>query len=187
MANDTEGSDGSGDNTGNNNNTNTNNNNNNTMADPTGYVNGSDLLLFIDGGAVGHCTTHTITFNAEGKSRTVKPVSTAAITKALWDEKSVNKMSVSITAEGERYYDESEKGFQALLAAFVAGEAVTVKGYERGKDSSTEASDKPYFTGSFIITSLEETSPAGDDATYSISLENAGTVTITAANLTKKA
>ena len=33
------------------------------MTKPTsGYVNGSDILLSVGGKAVGHCTTHTITF-----------------------------------------------------------------------------------------------------------------------------
>ncbi len=182
------GSDGSDNGNSDDNNDDNNDKKDTDMSTPTGYVNGSDLLLFVSSGAVGHCTTHTITFNAESKSRVVKPAASKGITSALWDEKSVNKMSASITAEGVRYYDEAEQGYQALLAAYAKGEAVTVSGYERGKNdsSSTPTNDKPYFTGSFIITSIEETSPAGDDATYSISLESAGEITITAANLTTK-
>ena len=42
-----------------------------------GYVNGSDLLLYINGKAVGHCTSHTATFNSETKERAVKPVASA--------------------------------------------------------------------------------------------------------------
>ena len=39
-----------------------------------GYVNGSDMLLYINGKAIGHCSSHTTTFNAETKERAVKPV-----------------------------------------------------------------------------------------------------------------
>ena len=31
------------------------------------YINGSDLLLKVGEGAVGHCTTHTTTYNSETK------------------------------------------------------------------------------------------------------------------------
>lgn len=43
----------------------------------TGYINGSDLLLKVGGKAVGHCTSHTLTFNSETKDRAVKPVASA--------------------------------------------------------------------------------------------------------------
>ncbi len=45
-----------------------------------GYVNGSDMLLYINGKAIGHCSSHTTTFNAETKERAVKPVASFAQT-----------------------------------------------------------------------------------------------------------
>ncbi len=48
----------------------------------TGYCNGSDMLLYVGGKAVGHCTTHTSTFNSETKDRAVKPVASRAIRRA---------------------------------------------------------------------------------------------------------
>lgn len=47
------------------------------MAETGNYINGSDILLKVDGKAVGHCSTHTLTFNSETKDRAVKPVATA--------------------------------------------------------------------------------------------------------------
>ena len=44
----------------------------------TGYVNGSDMLLYIGSKAIGHCTSHTTTFNSETKDRSVKPVASQA-------------------------------------------------------------------------------------------------------------
>ena len=58
-------------------------------ATKSGYVNGSDLLLFIGGKAVGHCTSHTMTFNSETKERAVKPVAKKGITSGLWKGKGV--------------------------------------------------------------------------------------------------
>lgn len=139
----------------------------------TGYINGSDLLIKIAGKAVGHCTSHTLTFASETKDRAVKPVASATISTSLWKGKGVTGLSVSISAEGLRNYDETEGGFKSLVSAWVTGQPVEVIGFERESDAT------PYLSGNFVITNLEETSPAQDDATYSISLENDGVVTIT--------
>ena len=148
------------------------------MATKTGYVNGSDLLIKIGGKAVGHCTSHTLTFSSETKDRAVKPVASATISSSLWKGSGVVGLSVSISADGLRNYDETEGGFKTLLNAWVAGQSVQVIAFEREDDAT------PYLSGNFIISSLDETSHAQDDATYSISLENDGVVTITASALT---
>ena len=49
----------------------------------TGYCNGSDMLLFVGGKAVGHCTSHTTTINSETKDRAVKPVATKGVSAGL--------------------------------------------------------------------------------------------------------
>lgn len=132
------------------------------------YINGSDLLLKVGEGAVGHCTTHTLTFNSETKDRAVKPLATEPKSAGLWKQKGVTGLSISISAEGLRFYEESESGFEEVSALWGAGQSVDVEAFERGGDST------PYLKGRFIIASIEETSPAQDDVTYSISLENDG-------------
>lgn len=134
----------------------------------TGYCNGSDMLLYIGGKAVGHCTTHTTTLNSETKDRAVKPAASAGISAGLWKGKGVTGLSISISAEGLAFYDETEGGYKELLALWKAGKSVQVKCMER------EESEKPYLSGSFVITSLERTDPAQDDATYRVNLENDG-------------
>lgn len=126
------------------------------------------MLLYVDGKAIGHCTTHTVTFSSETKERAVKPVASASISSGLWKQKGVTALSYSITAEGLVFYDETECGYRELVALWKAGESVQVKCMER------EESDKPYLAGACVIASLERTDPAQDDATYSISLENDG-------------
>lgn len=118
--------------------------------------------------AVGHCTTHTLTFNSETKDRAVKPAASEAKSAGLWKGKGVTGLSISITADGLRFYDETENGFTEISALWGKGQSVVVEAYER------EGDDAPYVKGNFIIASIEETSPAQDDATYSISLENDG-------------
>lgn len=138
------------------------------MADNTGYINGSDLLLKVGGKAVGHCTSHTLTFNSETKDRAVKPVANAAKSSGLWKGKGVTGLSISISAEGLRFYDETENGHEQIAPLWGKGASVEVEAFKRGGDKT------PYVKGNFVIASLEETSPAQDDATYSVSLENDG-------------
>lgn len=139
------------------------------MALPTtGYINGSDLLLSVGGKAVGHCTSHTLTFNSETKDRAVKPAASASYSSGLWKGKGVTGLSISISAEGLRFYGETENGFDEIGAKWGNGQAVEVKAFQR------EGDENPYVVGNFIIASIEETSPAQDDATYSISLESDG-------------
>lgn len=146
----------------------------------TGYVNGSDMLLYFGGKAVGHCTTHRTTISSETKDRAVKPVASEDVTKALFKDKSVVGLSVSISAEGLCFYQETENGYKAALAKIMAGASVEVKCMER-------ESETPYLTGKFVITKLERTDPAQDDATYSIELENDGAVTVSESAITETA
>lgn len=137
-----------------------------------GYVNGSDLLVSIGGKAAGHCTTHTTTYNTETKDRAVKPASTASASAGLWKEKSVTGLSVQVKVEGLRFYADQESGMKDLLAKWKVGSTVELKGFARSADAS------PYMNGNFIVSSLEESAPAGDDTTYSATFDNSGEVTI---------
>ena len=132
-----------------------------------GYCNGSDMLLYVGGKAIGSCTSHTTTFNSATKERAVKPVASAAMASGLWKKKGVIGLSYSISAEGLVFYNETEFGYKALVAAWKTGKSVEVKGMER-------ESERPYLAGMCVIASLERTDPAQDDSTYSISLENDG-------------
>ena len=133
----------------------------------TGYCNGSDMLLYVGGKAIGSCTSHTTTFNSETKERAVKPVASAKLSSGLWKKKGVIGLSYSISAEGLVFYDETEYGYASLVAAWKAGQSAEVKCMERD-------SEKPYLVGKCVIASLERTDPAQDDSTYSVSLENDG-------------
>ena len=75
-------------------------------------------------------------------------------------------------ADGLGDYDESEAGIPDFLDQWKAGSSVEVKAFHRGNDAA------PYISGNFIITSLEISEPAGEDTTYSITLDNDGAVTV---------
>lgn len=148
-----------------------------------GYINGSDILLLVDGKAVGHCSTHTVTFNSDTKDRAVKPAASKGISAGLWKGKGVTGLSISISAEGLRFYSETEGGYEEIAPKWGKGASVEVISYKRGATGltlgSTDGKVSPSeadinVKGMFVIASLEETSPAQDDSTYSISLENDG-------------
>ena len=145
------------------------------MATKTGYVNGSDMLLYVNGTAIGHCTTHKVTFSSETKDHAVKPVASEYLAAGLWKDKTVTGLSYSISADGFCFYDETEGGYKTLLALWYAAETVTVKCMERA--ASADETVEPYLVGECVITSLEREDPAQDDATYTISLENSGAPT----------
>jgi len=146
-----------------------------------GYINGSDLLINFAGKAYGHCTSHTTTFNSETKERAVKPVASAAISAGLFKQKGVTGLSVSISLEGLRCYNETEAGFKTALKEWAKGKSVAVTAFER------EGDEKPYLSGNFVIASIEESAPAQDDVTYTMSLENDGVVTIDEDGITESA
>ena len=147
------------------------------------YVNGSDIILLVDGKAIGHCSTHTVTFNSETKDRAVKPSASKGKSAGLWKGKGVTGLSISISAEGLRFYNETENGYEQIAPKWGKGQSVEVISYKRGASGLTSAEESGIITpsdqdinvkGKFVIATLEETNPAQDDSTYSISLENDG-------------
>lgn len=146
--------------------------------DMTGYINGSDLLCSFGGAAFGHCTSHTASFSTETKDVAVKPAATSELSKAaLYKRKRVTGLSVQVKCDGLQFYKESEGGFQDILAPWSKGKSVELKLFARSQNAS------PYASGKFIITSLEQNAPAGEDATYSATFDNDGPVEIDEGNV----
>ena len=79
---------------------------------------------------------------------------------------------MQVKVDGLIFSGEAESGVDAVLAAWKNGTPVALKLFHRGRDN------EPYATGNFIISSLEENSPAGQDSTYSATFDNDGAVTI---------
>lgn len=140
------------------------------------YIHGSDMLvgLMLEDvfSPLGHPKSCTISNKAETKERVVKPtleLKAAAASAGKWKEKSVSSLAVDISSEGFKFYGD-EMGYDKLLELWEKSEPVTVRYALRGEETTK------YREGQFLITSLEETSPSDDDATYTISLENSGPV-----------
>ena len=138
------------------------------------YIEGRDLMVFVDtsGGSGGPtwiktaaATSHTISYSAKTKERVTKDTENGA-----FSQKSVTKLSVSISVEALTTY-QADCGFKSLLKMFKERKPVKLK-YGFTTDEGAEEHEE----GLFVITSLEESSPADDDATYSATFENDGAV-----------
>lgn len=132
------------------------------------YMNGSNVLFTVGGKGLGHSTTHSVTYNTETKERGVKPPVEEKTKNALFSGKGVTKMSISVHGEGFRYKGEEELSLDDIRKLWGIGRSVELSCFEREGDAT------PYLKGKFVITKVEETSPAQDDATFTVDFENDG-------------
>lgn len=147
-------------------------------------LNGSDILVFIGGKAVGHCSSNVFNFNAETKDRAYKPKSSnLSIVQSLFKGKSVTGLSCSIQCDELVYTGETELTAAEFIEYMVNGRDIEVKSYFRGQNGTT-TNDKPWLTGTFVGTSMSLTAPANDDVTLSGTLENSGAISFFKDNMT---
>ena len=138
------------------------------MAETQEYMSGSNVLFSVGGKGLGHSTTHTVTYSTETKKRGVKPPVKEKTKKALFSGKGVTEMSISVHGEGFRYKGEEELSLDEIRKLWGIGRSVELSCFERDGDAT------PYLKGKFVITKVEETSPAQDDATFIVDFENDG-------------
>lgn len=123
------------------------------MAQTQEYMNGSNVLFSVGGKALGHSTTHSVTFNTETKERGVKPPMKENTKKALFSGKGVTKMSISVHGEGFRYKGEEELSLDEIRKQWGAGQSVELSCFEREGDAT------PYLKGKFVITRWRRRAP----------------------------
>lgn len=144
----------------------------------SGYRNGVDLILGIVENT-GSGSSATETFYPLGYSTGCKISDTTETgervtkeaTSAYWKEKYVKSLAETITAEGFVYdgVAATSKGFPDLKTLWLSKSPVKLR--YKYRDDQTGL-----YEGMFIITSLEQDGPAGDDEKWSITFENSGAV-----------
>lgn len=99
--------------------------------------------------------------------------STKESESSQWKEKYVKTLSEQITAEGFVYDNvgASRIGFPGLKSLWLAKEPIRLR--YKYRDQGANAG---LYEGDFIITSLEQDGPAGDDEKWSVTFENSGPV-----------
>ena len=135
-------------------------------------LDGTDLILSVNGKALGFSTGCKVSTTTETGERVTKEVSSGK-----WKEKYVKSFSESISAEGCVLTDgdSDTPTYDQLKDMQLAGEPIDASYGLRDGDSRTGKTNGGY-KGKYIITSLELDGQAGDDAKYSVQLENCGKV-----------
>ena len=90
-----------------------------------------------------------------------------------WKEKYVKSLSETITADGFVYdgVGAGSIGFPDLKSLWINKTQVVVRYKYR-----SQGANAGLYQGTFIITSLEQDGPAGDDEKWSVTFENSGAV-----------
>ena len=135
-------------------------------------LDGTNLILSVGGAALGFSTGCKVSTSVETGERITKEAASGK-----WKEKYVKSFSESISADGcvLTNGDDTIPTYDQLKALMLAGKPVKCHYSLRDGDQRTGKTAGGY-EGDFIITSLELDGQAGDDAKYSISLENTGEV-----------
>jgi predicted secreted protein len=144
-------------------------------------LDGTNLILSIGGNALGFSTGCKVSTTTETGERVTKEAASGK-----WKEKYVKSFSETITADGCVLTDgtDTTPTYDQLKALQLAGNTITATYSLRDGDSRTGKTSGGY-SGTYIITSLELDAQAGDDAKYSIQLENSGKVEKVANGLTE--
>lgn len=146
-------------------------------------LDGTDLILSSMGHALGFSTGCKVSTSAETGERKTKEASSGK-----WKEQYVKSFSEQITADGVVLTNGTDEvpTYDQLKAAMLKGDPIDAAYNLRDGDKRTGKTAGGY-TGKYIITSLELDAQAGDDAKYSITLQNSGPVTAQGSGLTEAA
>lgn len=142
------------------------------MATDYSVLDGTDLILSVGGNALGFSTSCKISTTVETGERITKEAASGK-----WKEKFVKSFSEEITADGVTLTnsDTTVPTYDELKALMLAGAAIECNYSLRDGDKRTGKTTGGY-KGKFLITSLDLDGSAGDDAKYSVKLENVGAV-----------
>lgn len=135
-------------------------------------LDGTDLILSVCSEALGFSTGCKISTSAETGERVTKEAS-----GGKWKEKYVKSFSESISADGcvLRSVSTGLPTYDELKAMMLAGVPVDASYALRDGDQRTGKVSGGY-SGKYIITSIELDGQAGNDAKYSVKLDNCGAV-----------
>lgn len=136
-------------------------------------LDGTDLILSIGGKALAFSTGCKVSTSAETGERVTKEAASGK-----WKESYIKSFSEQITADGVILTDATSEmpSYDILKDAMLAGTAVEGTYSLRDGDKRTGKTTGGY-KGEFLITALDLDAQAGDDAKYSLTLQNSGAVT----------
>ena len=135
-------------------------------------LDGTNLIVSIGGGALAFSTGCKVSTTVETGERVTKEAA-----NGKWKEKFVKSFSESISADNVVVTDgdDDAPSYDQLKALQLAGNPVDVQ-YSLREGNTRTGKTSGGYKGRYLITSLELDAQAGDDAKYSLQLENCGKV-----------
>lgn len=135
-------------------------------------LDGTDLILSMGGNALGFSTGCKVSTSAETSERVTKEAS-----GGKWKESYIKSFSEQITADGVVLTDGTSDvpSYDQVKDLMMKGEPVEAAYNLREGDKRTGKSTGGY-KGKYLITALDLDAQAGDDAKYSLTLQNCGKV-----------
>ena len=128
----------------------------------SGKFNGTNILVYNNGVAVAHATSHTLNFNAEMIDATTK-------SSAGWKDHLPGLRDWSIDCEALVAFDASE-GIEELFTDYTGRTQLTVK-------FSTEVTGDTRWTGSAYISTGSINAPLEDVTSFSVTFTGSGALT----------
>ncbi len=128
----------------------------------TGVINGTDLILYVDGVAIGGSQSHDLTLDRDLPDASTKD-------SAGWAENIGGQKSWSIDCSGLVMFD-AAFGFEELFDLFESGELVTLV-------FGTQISGDVQFDGGARLSSLSESAGNEDSTSFSVSFTGSGPIT----------
>lgn len=132
----------------------------------TGIINGTDLRVYVGGNAVAYATEGSISLSREFTEQLHKDNAGSG-----WTERSAHTKSGTITCSALYADDAASSNLNELFTSWDGGTTVTVK-------FSTEVTGDDFWSGSFLVESLELNAPDKDDASYSVTFISTGAITM---------
>lgn len=126
------------------------------------YKDGTDLILSLNGVAMGYAASCKISDSAETGDRVTKEQGSGK-----FKETYVKSVSEQITCDGFEATD-SRTTYSTLKDLMLTGTPVTLNYCHVGEDKG--------YQGTFVITQLDLDGPAGDDEKYSLTFANSGAI-----------
>lgn len=126
----------------------------------TGQSKGNEILVYVDGTAVGYARGGTLNINNDMLDATSK-------NSAGWKDTLPGLRSWTVEGDGLHLYDDATTGFSDLFALIDAKTQVSLK-------FTTAVSGDKYYTGNAYVTSISLETPNEDVSTFSFSFEGDG-------------
>lgn len=140
------------------------------MAHLNEVINGSDLFVFFTDVAIAHATSHSLSMKMATRNTSNKD-------SGIYETKAPARLDVTASCDGLMVYGATE--FERLTNAIEAREPVDLEFGQKVSTGSTLDDTYWYASGSFLLTSFDQTAGDQANATFTVNFEHYSGFTFT--------